>query len=151
MAEDHRGPKLRVTGFSSERELRLRAPPCGGRGGGRGRWVDTKNCAPRSILFSPHLARARVSLSCESACCAHAGAVCVQKFLSRVRRRSVSYPGVTSVEEQAGIFNVWALGQSAQAEHHTLILYSSQSPSYCIGKHLSTGLRRQDAYNGIPL
>ena len=43
-----------------------------------------KNCAPWSIVFSPRLARARVPLSFESACRAHAGAVCVQKFLSLV-------------------------------------------------------------------
>ena len=30
--------------------------------------------------------------------------MCVQKFLSRVRRRSVSYPGVTCVRERFSIF-----------------------------------------------
>jgi len=85
-----------------------------------------KLCAPRSVVFSPRLARARVSLSCESACRAHAGAVCVQKFFSRVRRRSVSYAGVTCVGEQAGMSNARALGQSAQAEQDTSILLSCQ-------------------------
>ena len=60
-------------------------------------------------------------------------ALCVCKCFSRVRWRSVSYPGVTCVEEQAGMFNapvLWrALGQSAQAEQDTLILYSSP-PTY---------------------
>ena len=50
----------------------------------------------------------------------------MQMFLSCVRRRSVSYRGVTCVGEQAGMFNARALGQSAQAEQDTLILYSSQ-------------------------
>jgi len=66
-----------------------------------------KNCALRPIVFSLRLARARVSLSCESACRAQAGAVCVCvcKNFSRGRSRSVSYPGVICVEEQAGMFN----------------------------------------------
>jgi len=55
--------------------------------------------------------------------------VCLQKFLSSARRRPVSYPGVTYVGEQAGMFNARALGQSAQAEQDTLILYSSQEPA----------------------
>ena len=48
----------------------------------------------------------------------------------RVRWRSVSYPGVTCVEEQAEIFYdplFWrALGQSAQAEQDTFVLYASR-------------------------
>ena len=41
----------------------------------------TKNFfAPLSIVFSPRLTRARVSLSCQSACRAHAGAACVLMF-----------------------------------------------------------------------
>ena len=43
-------------------------------------------------------------------CRAQAGTVCVQKLFSRVRRRSVSYPGVTCVEEQAGTFNAMCFG-----------------------------------------
>jgi len=49
------------------------------------------NCAPRSIVFSPRLPRARDYLSFESAYRAHAGAVRVKKLLSRVKRFSVSY------------------------------------------------------------
>ena len=93
-----------MMGFSSVNEPRRRAPPWGGRGGGRGRWVGPKrNLRPGSIVFSLRLARARVSLSCESACRAQAGAVCVKMLLFRVRSRLVSYPGVTCVEEHAGI------------------------------------------------
>ena len=41
-----------LVGISSEREFRLRAPPWGGRGGGRGRWAGTKKIGPRDQLFS---------------------------------------------------------------------------------------------------
>jgi len=59
--------------------------------------------APRGhFFFSTRLAGARVSLSFESACRAHAGAVCVHKLLSRVRWRTVSYPGVTCVGNKPG-------------------------------------------------
>ena len=88
-----------------------------------------KKCAPWSIVFSPRLARARVSLSCESACRAHAGAVCVcvcakvslscQKTFGVISRRYLR-------GEQARMLSARALGQSAQAEQGTLILYSSQ-------------------------
>ena len=67
-----------------------------------GSQLTKKICAPRSIVFSPRLARARVSLSCESDCRAHAGAVCVNMLPSCVRRRSLSYPGITCVGNKPG-------------------------------------------------
>jgi len=109
-------------GFSSERKLLLRAPPCGGR-------VPTKKMRPRSIVFSPRLARALVSLSCESACRPHAGAVCVQKFLSRVRSRSVSYPGLPAWRNKPGCFTP---GLSANQRRLNWVLSSctvAKSPS----------------------
>jgi len=68
-AESRRPKAESVLGFISEGKFRLRAPPWGGRGGGRGRWlgVGTKKCAPMSNVISSRFARARVSLSCESA------------------------------------------------------------------------------------
>ena len=48
--------------------------------------VVVEEVAVLVVLFSPRLARSRGSLSCESACRAHAGAVCVKMLLSRVRR-----------------------------------------------------------------
>ena len=50
----------------------------------------------------------------------------VCKSFARVRWRSMSYPGVTCVGEQAGMFNARALGKSAQAEQDTPILYIGQ-------------------------
>ena len=75
----------------------------------------------RDRVFSPRLARARVSLSCESACRAHAGAVFMQKFLSCQK----TYGAISRRYlrgEQAGMLNARALGQSAQAEQDTLTL-----------------------------
>jgi len=104
---------------------------------GRGTAANENICAPRSIVFSPRLAGARVSLGGESACRAQAGAVYVQKLLSRVSRRPVAYPGVTCVGEQARMFNARALGQSAQAEQYTLILYYCTN-QYSVAKSPST-------------
>ena len=96
--------------------------------------MNCKLCLNKKIaqlFFLSALAKARVSLSCESACRAHASAVCVKKLPSRCQKT----PGVISRcylrGEQAGMFNVRALGQSAQAEQDTLILYDShKSQSY---------------------
>ena len=96
-----------------------------------------KKSAPRSIVFSSRFARARVSLSCESALpCSGRRCVCAHIYLmllSHVSRRSASCAGVICVGENAGLFSgvcylcLWrALGQSAQVEQGTLILYSSQ-------------------------
>ena len=53
---------------------------------GVGESPHKKNCAPRSIVFSPRLARARVSLSCESALpCPGRRCVCAKASLSYQR------------------------------------------------------------------
>jgi len=105
--------------------------------------MSVKKLPPRSIVFSPRLTRARVSLSCKSACRAHAGAVCVQMPLSCqmalgvISRRCLR-------GEQAGMFNApvfwWAIGQSAKAKQVTLILHSSQE-SAC---RISAAVRLRD-------
>ena len=64
------------------------------------------------------------------------------KFLSRVRRGSVSYPGVTCVGNKPGCSTPGlrpgvqrpGFGQSAQAEQDALILYSSQESVRSRGK-----------------
>jgi len=86
--------------------------------------LQNKIFAPRSIVFSPRLARARVSLSCESACRAHAGPVCVQKFLSRVRRRSVSYilrPHLSTSCTKAAVVMPWRWGPKGQVLRHVFL------------------------------
>ena len=66
---------------SSDSEPRRGAGEAEGEGGG---WVQ-KNCAPRSIVFSSRFARARVSLSCESALpCSGRRCVCASVSLVSV-------------------------------------------------------------------
>ena len=100
--------------------------------------------APRSIVFPPRLARARVSLSCESTYRAHASAVCVQKLLSSVRISSVSYPGVTCVRNKPGCSTS---GLSANQRRLNKIL-----PSSCtVAKSLSYFFRSVEMTTSIPL
>ena len=66
---------------SSDSEPRRGAGEAEGEGGG---WVQ-KKCAPRSIVFSSRFARARVSLSCESALpCSGRRCVCANVSLVSV-------------------------------------------------------------------
>ena len=78
-----------------------------------------KKCAPRSIVFSPRLARARVSMSCESAVLMQA--LCVCKSFSFVPEGARCHIPALPAWEQAGMFNARALGQSAQASQDTPI------------------------------
>ena len=104
-------------------------------------WIArTKNGAPRSIVFSLRRARARVSLSCESALpCPGRRCVCANVPLvsDGAQCHIPALPACRSTPGSSTLHVVLrALAQSAQAEQDALILYSCEE-SVVLGRSVA--------------